>query len=141
MAMRLLITDDEALIGLSLADILEAEGFDVALAFDGTQARATARRLGDTLDGLVTDLNMPGMAGEDLIRALRVDRPWLPVVVITGSAPPGGAKELQRYCGGHGPLALLHKPFTSRAVIQAVQHAVADQDGLHAKVECQQARV
>jgi hypothetical protein len=29
---------------------------------------------------------------------------------VTGSAPAGGAEALQRYGGGHGPLALLHKP-------------------------------
>jgi CheY-like chemotaxis protein len=129
MASRILIADDEALITRSLADLLADEGFEVVVASDGGEALVAARRLGDTLGGLVTDLNMPGLAGEDLIRALRVDRPWLPVVVISGSAPPGGAEELQSYCGGHGPLALLHKPFASGAVIEAVQQALADQHG------------
>jgi CheY-like chemotaxis protein len=125
MAKRLLISDDEALVALSFADMLEAAGFDVALASDGTEALAVARRLGDALGVLVTDLDMPHMAGGDLIRALRADRPGLPVVVVTGSDPPGGAGALQSYGGGHGSLALLHKPLAAGALIKAVQQALA----------------
>ncbi len=89
MGVRVLVAEDEALIALSLADLLEAEGYDVALAPDGADALDTARELGDALGVLVTDLTMPRMGGEDLIRALRAERPGLPVVVVTGSAPFG----------------------------------------------------
>ena len=122
--MRLLISDDEALIALSFADMLEAAGFDVALAFDGTEALAVARRLGDALCVLVTDLEMPHLTGGDLIRALRADWPGLPVVVVTGSDPPGGATALQCYGGGHGPLTLLHKPLDTGSLIKAVRQVV-----------------
>ena len=77
---------------------------------DRTDALAAARRLGDALDVLVTDLNMPRRGGEDLIRALRAERPGLPVVVVIGSAPFGGAEALRRHAGGDGPLLLLLKP-------------------------------
>jgi CheY-like chemotaxis protein len=109
-SLRVLVAEDEALIALSLADLLEAEGCEVHLAMDGAAAMATALSLGCTLDLLITDLNMPGMTGEDLIRCLRFERPLLPVLVITGSAPAGGAEELRRQGGGEGPLSLLHKP-------------------------------
>src|SRR3712207_2106447 len=110
MGVRVLVAEDEALIALSLADLLEAEGYEVALAPDGADALDAARRIGDALCVLVTDLNMPRMGGEDLIRALRAERPGLPVVVVTGSAPFGGAEELRRQAGGDGPLLLLLKP-------------------------------
>ena len=109
-ALRVLVAEDEALVALSLSDLFEAEGHEVAVAPDGAEALAQARRMGGALDVLVTDLNMPRMGGEDLIRALRAERPGLPVVVVTGSPPPGGAEALRRHGGGHGPLALLHKP-------------------------------
>jgi CheY-like chemotaxis protein len=128
MTPRLLITDDEALILLSLADLFEDEDVDVTLAADGLEALAAARRLGDTLDVLVTDLDMPRMAGSDLIRTLRLDRPSLPVVVVSGSAPPGGVAELQRISGGYGPLLLVDKPFASWAVKAAVRRAMAGRD-------------
>ena len=123
--MRVLLAEDEALIAMSLADLLETEGYEVALAADGAEALAEARRLGDTLGALVTDLNMPRMGGEALIRALRADRPALPVVVVTGSAPPGGAAELRFQGGGHGPLALVHKPFDYDGILEALRHAIS----------------
>ena len=123
MGMQVLVAEDEALIAMALADLLEAEGYDVALAPDGADALDAARRLGDGLGVLVTDLNMPRMDGEALIRALRAERPGLPVVVVTGSAPFGGVEELQHHAGGHGPLQLLLKPVDCEALITALQRA------------------
>jgi len=116
MRLRVLLAEDEALVAMALADCLEAEGHSVAVAGDGAEALAMARGLG-RLDLLVTDLRMPHMGGEDLIRALWAERPGLPVLVVTGSAPPGGAEALRRETGDRGPLALLHKPldYTSMA--------------------------
>jgi CheY-like chemotaxis protein len=128
-----LVAEDEALIALSLADLLEAEGYDVAVAPDGEDALAAARRLGDALCVLVTDLNMPRMGGEDLIRALRAERPGLPVVVVTGSAPFGGVEELRRCAGGDGLLLLLLKPADlgelAAALRRAASAGTARQDG------------
>jgi len=126
MGVQVLIAEDEALIALSLADLLEGEGYEVALAPDGADALAAARRLGDALDVLVTDLNMPRMGGEDLIRALRAERPGLPVVVLTGSAPFGGVEELRRRAGGDGPLLLLLKPPDHEELAAALRRAVTE---------------
>jgi CheY-like chemotaxis protein len=133
MGAMVLVAEDEALIALSLADLLEAEGYDVAVAPDGEDALAAARRLGDALCVLVTDLNMPRMGGEDLIRALRAERPELPVVVVTGSAPFGGVEELRRCAGGDGLLLLLLKPADlgelAAALRRAASAGTARQDG------------
>jgi CheY-like chemotaxis protein len=123
MALRVLVAEDEALVAYSLSDLLEAEGCEVELAFNGTAALNAARRLGDALDVLLTDLNMPGMSGEDLIRALRAERPSLPVVILTGSPPPGGLDAMRRHGGGHGPMALLHKPVANAELFAALRLA------------------
>lgn len=120
MPLRVLIAEDEALVAMSLLDLLEADGYEVELAFDGVAALAAARRLGIALDILVTDLNMPHLGGEALIHKLRAERPGLPVVVVTGSPPPGGAEALQKDGGGHGSLILLHKPVDYQALLAAV---------------------
>ncbi len=125
MGVRVLIAEDEALIALSLADLLEAEGYEVVVAPDGADALDAARRMGDALRVLVTDLNMPRMGGEDLIRELRAERPGLPVVVVTGSAPFGGAEALRRHAGGHGPLSLLLKPIDYAELAAALRRAAA----------------
>ena len=121
MALRVLIAEDEALVAMSLHDLLDADGHEVELAFDGVAALAAARRLGSALDVLVTDLNMPRLGGEALIRNLRAERPDLPVVVVTGSPPSGGATELREGSGGHGALVLLHKPLDYQALLTAVR--------------------
>lgn len=121
MALRVLIAEDEALVAMSLHDLLDADGHEVELAYDGAAALIAARRLGAALDVLVTDLNMPHLSGEALIHDLRTERPGLPVVVVTGSPPPGGAAELRAGSGGHGPLVLLHKPVDYRALLRAVR--------------------
>ena len=76
---------------------------------------------GDTLDLLVTDLAMPRLGGEELIRVLRTERPRLPVAVVTGSPPAGGVEALRRFGGGDGPLALLCKPFDDAALTAALR--------------------
>ena len=129
MGTRVLLAEDEALIALSLADLLEAEGHEVVLAPDGADALDAARRLGDALDVLVTDLNMPRMGGEDLIRELRAERPGLPVVVVTGSAPFGGEEALRRHAGGDGPLLLLLKPPDYAELAAALRRATTASAG------------
>jgi CheY-like chemotaxis protein len=123
MVLRVLIAEDEALIALSLTDLLEAEGYRVDVAPDGAAALTMASGMGSALDLLVTDLNMPHLCGEDLIRALRAIRPELPVVVVTGSPPRGGEAALRRYVGGHGPMTLLDKPLIYDALFAAVREA------------------
>jgi CheY-like chemotaxis protein len=123
MPSQILVADDEALIALTLSDILEDDGNEVHLAFDGDGAMEAAQCLGQALDVLVTDLNMPGLSGEDLIRMLSANRPLLPIVVLTGSPPRGGLEGLRRDCGGHGPLTLLHKPATNPQILAAVREA------------------
>lgn len=121
---HILIAEDEAAIALSLADLLEGEGYAVTAASDGIEALAEAERLGDALDALVTDLNMPHMSGEDLIRTIRSSRPELPILIVTGSAPRGGVEELRRHGGGTGPMALLHKPMDYQDLVQTLRRAI-----------------
>jgi len=123
-AVHVLIAEDEVLIALSLSDLLEAEGYEVSVVSDGVEALAEVRRLGSSLNVLVTDLNMPRMNGEDLISALQVHRPELPVVVVTGSAPRGGLEALRRHGGGQEPFALLHKPMNYAEFVETLRSAV-----------------
>ena len=64
MESRVLLVEDEALIALPLADLLEAEGYDVLVAPDGAEALDAARRLGDGLDALVKTSRCPAWAAK-----------------------------------------------------------------------------
>ena len=65
------------------------------------------------------------MGGEDLIRAVRAERPGLPVVVVTGSTPPGGLEELRRGASGDGPLLLLLEPPCYAELASALRRAAS----------------
>jgi CheY-like chemotaxis protein len=125
-----LLAEDEALIALSIADLLEAEGFEVVLASNGLVALDKAAELGGAFDALLTDLNMPEMGGEDLIRVLRRQRPELPIIVVTGAPPHGGLEELTRNAGGDGPLLLLTKPVDYEELVGTLRRALTEGDAI-----------
>jgi CheY-like chemotaxis protein len=96
----------------------------VALAPDGQAApEAVAEAEGGPFDVLLTDLRMPRLAGEELVRRLRARQPGLPVVVVTGCLTPG-AERVLRAAGG--PLSILHKPVAlDRLIAEVVRVASA----------------
>jgi CheY-like chemotaxis protein len=83
---RILIVDDEALIGLSAAMLLEDEGHEVAIAAEGRTALAMARDVPPDL--VITDYMMPVMDGVQLIAALRADKDLQALPIILSSAIP-----------------------------------------------------
>jgi PAS domain S-box-containing protein len=78
-----LLIDDEELVRHSIADMLGDLGFEVV---EADSAEDALRQLDEGLQPnlLLTDHLMPGMTGADLVRRLRVDRPGLPTVIVSG---------------------------------------------------------
>ena len=114
---RILVAEDEALAALAIEDELTREGYEVVLAPDGQAALDAARSAMPDL--LLTDLRMPRLDGVALIRALRGMAPDLPVVVMTGYAPRGGAEAFR--AGDEGPVAVFTKPLDMDAVLAEVK--------------------
>lgn len=83
-----LIVDDDPHVVALLHETLQAKGIDVGSARDGGQALAWIAAHGPP-NVIVTDLQMPGMDGRDLLAALRRDPALagIPIFVLTGSAP------------------------------------------------------
>ncbi|MGE0666594.1 MAG: ATP-binding protein [Sphingomonadales bacterium] len=81
----ILIVDDDPLIAMSTAGMLEDLGHKVIEANSGRQALEILET-GETVDVMVTDLAMPGMNGVELTRLARKTRPGLPVLLATGYA-------------------------------------------------------
>lgn len=118
--MRVLLAEDEAIIAMLFQDVLEMAGHGVVVARDGQAAIALAAR-GGPFDLLVTDLNMPGLGGAEVIRQLRAEEPHLPVVVVTGSPPAEGVAALS--ADGEPPVVLLLKPVAPDNLLWAVERA------------------
>ncbi|MFD0823210.1 response regulator transcription factor [Micromonospora zhanjiangensis] len=79
--MRLLVVEDEARMARALQRGLQAEGFVVDLAGDGPTGLDLARHGG--YDAMVLDVMLPGLSGYEVVRRLRSDRNWLPVLMLS----------------------------------------------------------
>jgi DNA-binding NtrC family response regulator len=82
MKFKVLIVDDEKNIREGLAASLEMDGFSTACAADGEEGWKLFGK-GD-IDLVITDLRMPGMDGEELMRRILAETPGLPVIILTG---------------------------------------------------------
>src|SRR5580658_10440736 len=80
---RLLIVDDEPSIRMSLSQILTEVGYGVRSASDGLTALAEIRR--EVPEILISDLNMPGMSGFELLPVVRRRYPQVKVVAMSGA--------------------------------------------------------
>ncbi|BAU88779.1 PAS/PAC sensor hybrid histidine kinase [Methylorubrum populi] len=86
-----LLVDDEELVRMSTADMLGELGYAVIEAASGEEAMRLVDG-GRRFDLLVTDHLMPGITGTDLARAVRSDRPGVPVLLVSGYAESDGVE-------------------------------------------------
>ncbi|MDR2923794.1 MAG: sigma-54 dependent transcriptional regulator [Treponema sp.] len=82
MVFRLLVVDDEKNIREGLAEALSQDGYDVVCAENGEEG--WKRYCKGDIDLVITDLRMPGMSGEELMRRIIAETPGLPVIMLTG---------------------------------------------------------
>jgi two-component system, OmpR family, response regulator len=80
-AVRLLVVEDEQRLGAALRRGLTAEGFLVDLAADGPSGLEAARH-GD-YDAVVLDVMLPGLSGYNVVRTLRSEANWVPVLMLS----------------------------------------------------------
>jgi len=78
---RLLVVEDELRLGAALRRGLTAEGFLVDVAVDGPAGLEAARH-GD-YDAVVLDVMLPGMSGYNVVRTLRTEANWVPVLMLS----------------------------------------------------------
>jgi DNA-binding response OmpR family regulator len=79
--MRLLLVEDEARFAHALRRGLVADGFAVDVAPDGLSGLELAR-YGD-VDAVLLDVMLPGMSGYDVVRTLRAEHNWVPVLMLS----------------------------------------------------------
>jgi len=104
--MRLLLVEDEVRLAAALRRGLAAEGFVVETATDGATGLELARH-GD-FDAVVLDIMLPRMSGYDVVRTLRKEDNWVPVLIL--SAKDGEYDEADGLdCGADDYLT---KPFS-----------------------------
>jgi DNA-binding NtrC family response regulator len=99
------VDDDQALVFL-IERALGRRGFQVSSFTDPRQAIEALRANPATYDLLVTDYNMPGFSGIDVLREAHLIRADLPVALASGYVTP----EIEHAAMAEGARALIHKP-------------------------------
>ncbi len=102
---RILIAEDDARIGDLLAEVLRREGREIVVVEDGLRAVEAMEEA--PFDILVTDLNMPGMGGLELMRRAKERNPHVLVIIVTGYASLDSAIQAVK----EGAYDYIRKPF------------------------------
>ncbi len=113
-----LVVDDESPNLESLGKIFEREGWRVALAPSGPAALEVLRR--EAVGVVVTDLVMPGMTGEELLRAVRAVSPGTEVVLMTAYGTVESAVAAMK----QGAYDFITKPVKRHAIVKSVRQAL-----------------
>jgi DNA-binding NtrC family response regulator len=119
----ILIVDDEAIIRDFLSEVLE--DYDITLASDGDEAIAKLKER--AFDLIITDLRMPKVPGQEVVKAARELRPNAKVVVISGYSSLHTVSQSV----SHGACAFLSKPFSIKELMQTVTAALEGNGGSH----------
>ena len=103
--MRILVVEDDPKVGGFLEQGLREENYEVGRGHDGEQAIAMA--LEGNYDLVLLDYMLPKQSGPQVVRALRAQGLWMPVLMLTARDSP----EDVRLCLASGADAYLTKPF------------------------------
>jgi two-component system cell cycle sensor histidine kinase/response regulator CckA len=115
-ARTILVVDDSTVVRDVTRKMLQQAGYSVLYAGDGQSALKISRQHTASIDLLVTDVVMPGMAGQELAKRLVEARPHIRVLFISGLVQEGATR-------GEG--AFLKKPFTQADLLDSVHKLLA----------------
>lgn len=122
MGRKILVVDDEKKIVQVVRGYLEQAGFGVVVAYDGKEALAVFRHEQPTL--VLLDLNLPGMDGLDVARAMRRESS-VPIIMLTARV-----EETDRLIGLEmGADDYILKPFSPREVVARVRTVLRRVEG------------
>ena len=114
---QIMVVEDNPGIRQMIVDILSSSGFAVVAFEEPRAALVAARRREPQL--IISDIEMPGQSGLEMIRELRADRSLrrIPVIVVSGYS----SRESVRTGMGLGADDYITKPFTREELVQSVQ--------------------
>jgi two-component system, chemotaxis family, chemotaxis protein CheY len=125
MAYRVLIVDDSAAMRTFVRRVIEISGFELASCFeagDGREALDVLRK--EWVDLVLSDINMPGMDGEEFLRELESDEMFrnLPVVIISTDATSNRIQRMMSL----GARGYVTKPFTPETLRAQLEQTLGE---------------
>jgi two-component system, cell cycle sensor histidine kinase and response regulator CckA len=118
-----LVVDDESAVRRFAVRVLEREGYAVVEARDGREALELVQQDGALVEVVVSDIVMPRLNGVELMQALALSHPDLPVILMSGYATSALAE-----LGIAAPCAILAKPFPSERLLEEVRRCMKQRD-------------
>jgi DNA-binding NtrC family response regulator len=114
----ILVVDDESEIREGLELLLKTEGYQVSIAETG---QSGLTRLGERpFDLLLLDVSLPDRNGIDMLKEIRLQDPYLPIVLITAY----GSIEMARAAFKNGAMDYITKPWSNDELLAQVAQAV-----------------
>jgi len=83
-----LVVDDDPSIRRYITTILQQEDFQTIEAGDGVQGRQIVQELGEGLDLIITDVQMPNRDGLSFAHAVKESFPEVPIILVSGHGEP-----------------------------------------------------
>lgn len=120
----ILVVEDDDALAEALQDTLRLAGYQVAVATNGLEALRHLEQ--QPADMVVSDINMPKMDGEALLKKLRAQHPDIPVMLMTAYGTIQQAVDAMR----EGAVDYLVKPFEAEVLVNMVSQYIgqAQQD-------------
>lgn len=118
MKTRILVVDDELSMREFISILLEREGYEVVTAADA--ATALERLAASTIDLVISDVQMPGLNGLELLARIRESSPETAVLLITAYSTAEQAVEAMKL----GAYDYLAKPFKVEEIKVLVRNAL-----------------
>jgi FixJ family two-component response regulator len=110
--------DDDFRVRESIKSLLESAGY-APFVFSSAEEFLQSGTL-ETATCVITDVRMPGMDGIELQRRIRLERPTLPVILISAHNNP----EVRQRAIDEGAVDVLYKPFDAADLLKIIQSAV-----------------
>ncbi len=114
---RILVVDDEMVVREGVRRILEGEHYCVEACASGRAALDLLQE--NEFNMVITDLKMPGMGGLEVLKAIKILQPEIPVMIITGYSTVDTAVEAMK----NGAVDYIAKPFTPDQLQEKVAKA------------------
>jgi CheY-like chemotaxis protein len=119
-ARKILVVDDDPIVGLSFERVLSAQGYLVVTAPNGADALEKLRE--GEYDVVFTDIKMPGMDGLEVAERVKAKQPWTPVVIVTGY----GTSDNESRARAAGVSDFLRKPLSPQMIEQSTLKALLE---------------
>jgi PAS domain S-box-containing protein len=123
---RVMVVEDEVMVGDLMVELLGGWGLQVVLQRDPVQAAAWLDDPANRLDLLITDHTMPHMTGLALAERVHGIRPGLPVLLYTGNADAVDAADARR----HGVRTVLRKPIELQSLRVLLRRLLSERRGV-----------